>query len=137
MKLYEASLLYVDDNPHSRELMRLILTKMARVKMFIFFEDSQNFLARVQGIQPRPDIILLDIQIKPIDGVEMLRQLRADPALCYAQIVAITAGGMNGEINRLKTLGFDSAIGKPLNLRDFPILLEKIAAGESVWRSSY
>lgn len=127
------SYLYVEDEPLSREIMHMIMSNVIGATKLTIFEDSRDFLARVKALPQTPDMIMLDIHVKPIDGFEMLRLLRADPAFKNARIVALTASVMNEEILRLRTSGFQGAIGKPLSLHTFPDLLQRVIAGETVW----
>jgi CheY-like chemotaxis protein len=69
----------------------------------------------------------------PHDGFELLSQIRNDPDHCHARVVAVTASVMNEEISRLRTSGFDGAVGKPLNMSEFPALIKRILEGETVW----
>jgi Response regulator receiver domain. len=71
-------ILYVEDEPRSRKVMSLIAADM-HVGELILFEDSSDFQARVQRLDSRPDLIFLDIHVKPISGFEMLALLRELP----------------------------------------------------------
>ena len=80
-----------------------------------------------------PDVFMLDIQIKPYDGFELLSMLRSDPKFNKSKVIAITASVTNEEISLLKSGGFDGAIAKPLNIEVFPDLIARIINGEQVW----
>jgi CheY-like chemotaxis protein len=127
--------LYVEDDPFSREVLRMILTVAAGVPQnnLAMFEDSTDFMARLKALSIKPDVILLDIHMKPDDGFSLLRQLRADPEFSAARVVALTASVMNEEIKQLRHSGFNGAISKPLGVATFPDLLARIARGEPVW----
>jgi CheY-like chemotaxis protein len=96
------------------------------------FEDSENFLERVKALPVKPDIVLLDIHVKPIDGFTMLSVLR-DNGYADTMIVALTASVMNDEVKRLETAGFNGVIAKPVNVDVFPKLWERIVRNEKVW----
>ena len=81
-----------------------------------------------------PDIILLDIHVAPLDGFQMLKMIREDTVYCDTKVVALTASVMNEEVERLRASGFDGAIGKPISLSAFPIVIERILKGESIWQ---
>jgi CheY-like chemotaxis protein len=125
--------LYVEDDPLSREIMQMIMTNLLGIEHLSMFEDSQNFAARLGALPRRPDVILLDIHMKPHTGFEMLDMLRHDLGYEQATIVALTASVMNEEVQKLQTSGFDGAIGKPISLQTFPDLLARILEGERVW----
>jgi two-component system cell cycle response regulator DivK len=87
----------------------------------------------VKGLGVVPDIFLLDIQMKPYDGVKLLSMLRSDPLFNTCKVIALTASVTNEEVSMLKDGGFDGAIAKPLNIEIFPNLITKIIRGEPVW----
>ena len=75
----------------------------------------------------------VDIQIKPHDGFDLLKMVRADPAYDAVPLIALTASVMSSEVNRLREAGFDGAIAKPIDVTTFPDLLERILRGETIW----
>jgi CheY-like chemotaxis protein len=131
------AVLYVEDDPKSREIMELLLVRAMGLSDVTIFEDSENFLSRVQTLDPTPDVILLDIHVLPHNGFEMLEMLRSMKSLQEVPIIALTASVMNEEIARLKTSGFHSVISKPINQDVFPDMLRRIVNGESIWRVIY
>lgn len=133
MTLADMHFLYVEDDPLSREVMRMIMSNGMGVTKLSIFEDSADFMSRVKALGASPDVILLDVHVQPFSGLEMLQMLRADPDYQGAKIIALTASVMNEEVEQLRTSGFDSAIGKPLSVTTFPGLMERILVGEAVW----
>lgn len=124
--------LYVEDDALSREIMGMMLTSLGYHQV-VMFEDSSHFLAKLETLPFLPDIIFLDIHMKPVDGFQMLQWLREHPAFANQKIIALTASVMNEEVARLRNEGFDGAIGKPLDFEMFPTLLERILRGEMIW----
>lgn len=131
--LGDVSFLYVEDDPRSRQVMDLIMTKAMKVQNLFMFEESSNFVMRVKELPKQPDVILLDIHVTPYDGFTMLQLVREDADLKNAKVIALTASVMNEEVEALRARGFDGAISKPLSVSLFPGLIERIVAGESVW----
>lgn len=129
----ESSFLYVEDDPRSREVMELLMTKVMRVKGLVIFEDSVDFDGRISALPEKPDVVLLDIHVKPHDGFSMLDIIRQNQALKDVKVIALTASVMNEEVEAMRARGFDGAIGKPLSMASFPGLIERIVRGESVW----
>lgn len=127
------SYLYVEDDRFSREALHVILTRIMKLERVTIFENSQDFIARVKALPQVPDIILLDIHMEPINGFQMLELLRNDPNYKNSIIIALTASVMNEEVELLKDSGFDSVIGKPINIATFPDVLARIADGEKIW----
>jgi CheY-like chemotaxis protein len=127
-------LLCVEDDPSNRLVMKLLVEKMLNPKYYAIFEDSQDFLSRVRSLPKRPDIILLDIHVSPFNGFQMLQMIRDDSIYFDTRVVALTASVMNEEVEKLRKSGFDGAIGKPIALSTFPIVIERIMKGESIWQ---
>lgn len=125
--------LYVEDDPLSRQVMQLLMVDAMNIQQLTIFQDSTGFMDRLRALPTKPDIILLDIHMKPLDGFALLQLLRADQDYRHIRVIALTASVMNEEVERLKRSGFDGAIAKPLSIRTFPVLLERIVNGESVW----
>lgn len=65
--------LYVEDDPFSREIMRIIIENGVRSQNLTIFEDSINFMARLEALPHLPTIILLDIQVMPHDALPCWR----------------------------------------------------------------
>jgi two-component system cell cycle response regulator DivK len=131
-----ACYLYVEDDPFSRKLMSLMAENVLGAKDLTIFENSQDFLPRLKALPRRPDLIMLDILMKPQNGFEILELLRNDPDYRQTKIIALTASVMTDEVERLKASGFDGAIGKPFEMASFAGLIERILNGEAVWHVS-
>jgi CheY-like chemotaxis protein len=129
----EYTYLYVEDDPLSREALSIILTRIMGIKRLFVFEDSTDFMRRVKALPTIPDLIMLDIHMRPHNGFEMLDMLRQDPDFQHCRIIALTASVMNEEVSLLRASGFDGAIGKPIDVGNLPGLIEQILAGEEVW----
>lgn len=130
----QLTVLYVEDDPQSRTVMKLLLAGRMGLEHVTILLDSADFSARVQQLTPPPNLIFLDIHVEPFDGFEMLRQLRALPQFAHTPIVALTASLMNEEVHQLRASGFDGCLAKPLDVQTFPALIARILAGEKIWR---
>ncbi|MGE5461910.1 MAG: response regulator [Syntrophothermus sp.] len=127
-------LLCVEDDPSNRLVMKLLVEKTLNARNYVIFEDSTDFMSRVRNLPRHPDIILLDIHVSPFNGFQMLQMLREDSVYFDTKVVALTASVMNEEVERLRKSGFDGAIGKPISLSAFPVVIERIMNGESIWQ---
>jgi len=126
--------LYVEDDPQSRKLMRMLLVGRMNLPHVTILEDSQDFVERVEALDPKPDVIFLDIHMKPYDGFQMLEILRRLHWVNGTPIVALTASVMNEEVQKLKTAGFNGCLAKPIDVGAFPDTFQRILAGERIWR---
>ena len=127
-------LLCVEDDSSNRLVMKLLVEKTLNVRYCEIFEDSADLLPRVRNLPVRPDIILLDIHVSPFNGFQMLKMIREDSVYFDTKVVALTASVMNEEVERLRKSGFDGAIGKPISLSIFPVVIERIMNNESIWQ---
>jgi CheY-like chemotaxis protein len=123
---------YVEDDLGSRLVVQMLMPMIGYPKLTVF-EDSENLIDRLTALPEKPNVFLLDIHVKPIDGFQMLKLLRHHPDFRDAIIVAFTSSVMNEEVEMLRTAGFSSIIAKPVDQRRFPDLLRQILAGETVW----
>lgn len=126
--------LYVEDDLQSRIIMEVLLVEAMGFSHVTIFENSENFIQRVEALNPPPDIFFLDIHVPPYSGFEMLAMLREHPRFASTPVVALTASVMNEEVVRLRTAGFSSVIAKPLDQDTFPQTLNRILQGQEVWR---
>ncbi len=127
------SVVYVEDDEMSRMVIDILLREQMKLIHVAIFEDSQNFIQHLE-LQPFiPDVVLLDIHLKPIDGFEMLKLLRKHPVYANKPIVALTASVMNEEVELLKHAGFDGVFSKPINEVTFPGMLARVLKGEQIW----
>jgi CheY-like chemotaxis protein len=65
-----------------------------------------------------PDLVLMDIQLPDLDGVQALRRLRADERTASIPVLALTAQAMQGDRERFLAEGFDGYLSKPVNVRE-------------------
>jgi CheY-like chemotaxis protein len=128
--------LYVEDDPLSRQVMELIVTRLVASAGLVTFGDSQGFMARLQEFSARPDLILLDIHMRPDDGSALLDMIRRQPDYAGIKVVAVTASVMNEEMAMLQDAGFDAAIGKPIDQFSFAEFVERVLDGEAIWHVS-
>lgn len=129
----EPSFLYVEDDTLSREVIRIALRDIMKFERVWIFESSENFLERVKALECAPDVILLDIHMKPLDGFAMLKLLRENDAFKKSRVIALTASVMSEEVELLRKSGFDGAVGKPIDPDVFPDLIRQLARGDEIW----
>jgi two-component system cell cycle response regulator DivK len=109
-------ILIVDDNPQNLKLVRVILAAEGyEVKTAIDAEDALNIL---EGFSPA--LILMDLQLPQMDGLELTRRLKADPKRRGMAIIALTAYAMKGDAERALAAGCDGYISKPIDTDGFP-----------------
>ena len=133
MDLQKPILVYVEDDENSILVMKMVVERVMGLPTLHVLQSRADFIQQVRELGVVPDIFLLDIQMKPYDGVELLAMLQGDSQFAKSKVIALTASVTNEEITLLKRGGFDGAIAKPLNIEVFPDLIAKIMNGEQVW----
>jgi two-component system cell cycle response regulator DivK len=107
--------LIVEDNEKSMKLFRDVLA----VTGYRTLEATTGDQAFELAAEHRPDLVLMDIQLPDIDGVEMLRRLRADERTTSISVLAVTAQAMDGDRDRFLAAGFDGYLSKPVDVLEF------------------
>ena len=117
-----AVVLIVEDNPRNLKLVRDVLEYAGFVVLSADEGEAGIELARAR----RPDLILMDVHLPGIDGVEALARLRADGATAAIPVVALTAYAMKEDRARFEAAGFDGYLEKPVNVRELPGQVEAL-----------
>lgn len=109
------SILIVEDNPDNLILTQILLEGEGfEVRAA---EDAETALETLKTY--RPGLVLMDIQLPGMDGLELTRRLRADPALEGSLVVALSAYAMKTDQENARAVGCDGYITKPINTRTF------------------
>jgi two-component system, cell cycle response regulator DivK len=108
-------ILIVEDNEKNLKLVRDVL----RVKGYATIEATNAEDGIALANEHKPDLILMDIQLPGMNGIDTLRVLRADPATARIPAIAVTASVMQQDRNLITDAGFDGYVGKPINLKEF------------------
>ena len=114
-----APILIVDDNPLNLKLARVLLSGEGYVVSTA--ADAEEALAAIERARPR--LILMDLQLPGMDGLQLTRQLKADPDTRDIVILAITAYAMKGDEDKARAAGCDGYITKPIDTRTLPSLV--------------
>ncbi|MBK6768489.1 MAG: response regulator [Ardenticatenales bacterium] len=110
----------IEDNYHNRRLVRKILESSGFV--VVEAEDGLSGLALVRKLRPR--LVLLDIGLPDIDGLEVVRQIRADADLAGIKVIAISASAMRGDRELFLAAGCDDYLAKPIKVAELLHLVE-------------
>ncbi|WP_317202478.1 response regulator [Janthinobacterium sp.] len=113
--------LYVEDNPLNLRLVEQLLRLRSDLDLLAAADGRRGVeLARSHA----PRVILMDIDLPGMDGVETLRVLRADPRTAHIPVVAISASALRGDIRRGMAAGFFDYISKPIDIAAFAATLD-------------
>ena len=130
------SILLVEDNPVNMKLLSFVLTRRGyEVRTAI---DARQALEMLESFVPQ--LILMDVQMPGMDGLELARRLKNDPRTRHIVIVAVTAYAMKGDEQRARDAGCNGYITKPIDTRRLPDAIERYlsaaASGGCVDRTS-
>jgi two-component system, cell cycle response regulator DivK len=110
-----ARILIIEDNVANMKLATFILESASHTVIPATDAEAGLTLARDE----HPDLILMDIQLPGMDGLQATGILKADPATRHIPVIALTALAMKGDEERIRAAGCDGYIAKPLSYKDF------------------
>ncbi|HEX6136479.1 MAG TPA: response regulator [Casimicrobiaceae bacterium] len=110
-----STILIVEDNDKNLKLIRDVL----QVKGYTTLEATTAEDGIRLAADHSPDLILMDIQLPGMNGIDALGVLRADPATAAIPVIAVTASVMQQDRKLITDAGFDAYVGKPINLKEF------------------
>jgi two-component system cell cycle response regulator DivK len=109
------TILIVEDNEKNMKLARDIL----RAKGYATLEAVNGLDGVRLALEHRPDLVLMDIQLPDINGIEAFERIRANAETAKVPVIAFTASVTTGDRSRIGDAGFDGFLGKPINLKEF------------------
>ena len=119
-------ILIVEDNEKNMKLARDVL----QAKGYATLEAVNGEDGVRLAMEHTPDLVLMDIQLPDINGVEAFRRIRAHAATAAVPVVAFTASVTPMDRHRITDAGFDGFIGKPVNLKEFLETVRTTLAGK-------
>jgi two-component system cell cycle response regulator DivK len=120
-----ARVLIVEDNEANLKLAQFLLESAGHVVSSAANAEIGLTMARSE----QPDLILMDIQLPGMDGLEATGLLKRDAATCAIPVIALTALAMKGDEERIRNAGCDGYIAKPMGHRDFLATIAAQLAG--------
>ena len=116
------TILYVEDNEMNRKIVRDLLKRTTYTLIEAF--DGEAGVAK--AIEAKPGLILMDIQLPKISGMEAMRQIRALPEMADIPIVAITSFALSGDEQKAKAAGATAYLAKPYSPLDLLRLIRNL-----------
>ena len=118
----EKTILYVEDNEMNRKIVRDLLKRTK----YTLVEAHDGEAGVAKALEIRPDLILMDIQLPKISGLDATRKLRAEPATANTPIVTITSFALSGDDQKAKEAGATAYLAKPYSPLDLLNLIRKL-----------
>jgi CheY-like chemotaxis protein len=123
------TLLYVEDNSANLKLIEQLIARRPSLRLLTAVDGNIGIqMARAQ----QPDVILMDINLPGISGIEALKILRDDPATAHIPVVALSANAMPRDIEKGLEAGFFSYLTKPIKVKEFMDALDIALASARV-----
>ncbi|HEY0820939.1 MAG TPA: response regulator [Rhizobacter sp.] len=116
-----ANILVVEDNPQNLKLAQLVLHKAGHAVLAA--ENGEIGLQLAHDRQP--DLVLMDVQMPGLDGLEVTRRLKANPSTSHIKVVALTALAMKGDAERILAAGCDAYLAKPYQYQQLMDVVSK------------
>ena len=113
------TILYVEDNEANRKIVRQLLKQTSYTLIEAY--DGEEGVAK--ALETRPDLILMDVQLPRISGLEATRRLRAEAATADTPIIAITSFALSGDDHKAKEAGATAYLAKPFSPRELLALI--------------
>jgi two-component system, cell cycle response regulator DivK len=112
-------ILMIEDTEDNRQILRDLMATTD----YHLLEADDGPTGIAMASRERPDLILMDIQLPGIDGYEVTRRIKADPALQHIPIIAVTSYALSGDEAKVRAAGCDAYVAKPFSPRQ---LLAKV-----------
>jgi two-component system cell cycle response regulator DivK len=110
----EEKILIVEDNPQNMRLVEMVL----RAGGYTLLKATDGEEALDMAMRERPGLIIMDIQLPKLSGLEVTKKLRRMPAFNGIPIIALTAYAMKGDKEKFIDGGCDAYLSKPINIRE-------------------
>ncbi len=115
-------ILIVEDNSRNMRLIEMVL----RSKGYTLFTATDGEEALDTAMRERPDLIIMDIQLPKVNGLEVTRRLRDIPLFSHTPIIAITAYAMKGDEEKAIDSGCNAYLSKPIDTRQLPRVIAEM-----------
>jgi two-component system cell cycle response regulator DivK len=119
------TVLIVEDNEKNMKLARDVLQAKGYATLEAVTGEEGVRLAR----EKVPDLVLMDIQLPGINGIEAFKQIRADAKTARIPVVALTASVTPTDRSQITAAGFDAFVSKPINLKEFVDTVKRLVEG--------
>lgn len=128
------TILLVEDNPSDADLTRRAFSRSHISNDLVVAEDGQEALDYLRGegahagrnVSETPAMILLDLKLPKVSGLDVLRAIRADSRLARVPVVILTSSGEEDDIARGYDLGVNSYVRKPVDFKEFQRAVEQL-----------
>jgi len=118
----QEKILIVEDNPQNMKLIEMTL----RGKGYTLLKATDGEEALDMAMREQPDLIIMDMQLPKLNGLEVTKRLRKTSAFSHTPIIALTAYAMKGDREKFISGGCDAYVSKPINTRELPGMIAEM-----------
>ncbi len=118
----DKTILYVEDNEYNLKIVRQLLARTS----YRLIEAMDGQLGVETALRELPDLILMDIQLPKLSGLDATRTLRADPKTAAIPIIVITSFALSGDDQKAKDAGASAYLAKPYSPRELLQMIRKL-----------
>jgi len=117
------TILYVEDNEFNRKIVRQLLSRTT----YRLIEATDGEAGVAMAREAQPDLVLMDVQLPKMSGLDATRAIRADPATAKIPVLVVTSFALSGDDQRAMAAGASGYLAKPYSPRDLLALIRKLA----------
>jgi two-component system cell cycle response regulator DivK len=117
------TILYVEDNEYNLKIVRQLLSRTS-YRLVEAVDGEQGVATALRDI---PDLILMDIQLPKLSGLDATRRLRTDPKTAHIPIIVITSFALSGDDKKAQDAGASAYLAKPYSPRELLAMIRKLA----------
>ena len=119
----QKTVLYVEDNEFNRKIVRQLLTATT----YRLLEAADGEEGVTMAFDARPDLVLMDIQLPKLSGLDATRKIRQDPRTAHVPIIVVTSFALSGDDQKALEAGASAYLAKPYSPRQMLELIRKLA----------
>jgi two-component system cell cycle response regulator DivK len=117
------TILYIEDNEFNRKIIRDLLARTS----YRLIEAPDGEMGVAAALQEVPDLVLIDIQLPKMSGLDATRTLRADPRTAHIPIIVVTSFALSGDDHKAKEVGASAYLAKPYSPRELLQTIRRFA----------